>query len=169
MKDRVSGALAVLLLGSSLFMGLLSSCGTGEPIQPAATSSSNQSESYPSQPVQPAYRHRGGDSYEAVVESVGDPKQAGRLMAFKQQLRDAESETIEDVLAGGLNSPDPAIRLMALDRLEPMLRWNAQARSDVEQILQHETDPGMQMRMSDLLAKPADPILELSAADAAQN
>jgi len=149
---------AALVIG--LFWGLFWGCGTDQPIEPAATSSTTP----------PSVDHSGGEaSTGSMTAEAVDPEKVQQAMTFQQQVQETDPATLQEVLLDGVASADPNIQLMALNQLEPMLAWNAQARSDLENMLQHETDPGMRRRMEDLLAKEVAPVLQSADASAAPN
>lgn len=51
-----------------------------------------------------------------------------------------------------LREPDPAIQLVALDRLGEMAQWDAEARRTLEDFRNHEGNAGLQRRAADLLS-----------------
>jgi hypothetical protein len=160
------GAIALALLGIAACVGLLWGCGEEEPFQPTAMSSSNQSGSF-----QQAHRYARGAASGAADEGMAevvDPVKEEQLRVYLDQIQGAGAATRKDVLMSGLSSPDQTIRLTALNELEPMLAWNAQARSELEVLLRYETDPGMRRRMENLLDKEVDPILQPTAAYAVE-
>ena len=167
-REQKRGAFAAWLPGSFLFMGVIWGsfwgCGTDQPLEPTAMSSSNQSDS-----VRQPYHSGGGASSGTTAAEAVDPDTERQAVAFLQQVQGADPAVLHDILFDGLSSPDPNIQLMALNGLEPMLSWNAQARSDLQNMLQYESDPGMRRRINDLLAKEVAPVLQPTDAGAAQN
>ena len=86
------------------------------------------------------------------------------LALFQQPTHELTLDEQRSALFAGLNSANPDVRLAALNDLEPMLAWDAQARENLEIALIAETNPGMRMRMSDLLAKEVSPVLQSATA-----
>lgn len=154
--------LVVLVLGGGFLWG----CGTDQPLEPAATSSSIQSGTF--QQVSSNGGRASGGGIDRVPAVAVDPLKEAMARDYLQQIQDAAPAEREDVLMDGLLSPEPTVQLMALNDLEPMLSWNAQARADLEAMLYYQNDPGMRRRMEDLLAKEVAPILQPTDASAAQ-
>jgi hypothetical protein len=90
------------------------------------------------------------------------------ILAFQQRIVTAGTES-RNVLLEALNDPDPVIRLMALDGLESIVKWDTQARSSLEQFREQETEIGIRWRMADLLARPVDSILRQSVSEEIAN
>jgi len=152
-------------LAMVLLMGVSWGCGSDQPLAPTATTSMSRSHS-----PQSAYQNGGGGPSDTSAQSDEYAEQANRLATYQQQLRDADSDTTQDVLVNGIYSDNPAIKVTALNGLASMLSWNAQARADVERVLQFESDPGMRTYIEDLLAKESShELLQATSAGAAQN
>jgi len=159
------------LLGLFFFMGSVWGCGSDQPIDPTAFSSNQSIAQWHSNAQQAEINGSGAYQQGDVVPAAAvNPEKVKLVKDYLQQLRDAEPEDRENVLMDGLTSPDPDIRFMALNdkRFGDRLSWDTQARSDLQQMLQYEADPGMRRRMEDLLAKGASQSVQSTHASAAQ-
>lgn len=165
MNRQYKGAFTALATACAIFAGL--GCGTGdETLGPVVKSSSSSSGSGLRQQAVPsaAAGSFGDDASPVPVKDAIDLLKEKAAKDYLQELQTADPADREDLLADGLYSPDPTIQLMALNDVEPMLAWNDQARTDVEGLLQYTTDPGMRMRIEDLLSKEVSPVLQPTSA-----
>ena len=91
---REPGALPVWLPNSAFFMGLIMAvvwgCGSDQPSAPAAATSMN-----PSRLSQSSSRNGGGVSDDTTGQSTEYSEQADRLSTFQQQIRNADSDSIQ--------------------------------------------------------------------------